>query len=542
MGTHGRYAMLRKIADGGMAELFLARQTGEEGFSRTVVVKRILPAYSADPHFRDMLLDEAHIAMTLNHSNVVPVLDLGRAEGSYFLVMELVDGWDLAQIYERGIKASFYLPLGLALYVVAEVCRGLGYAHARKDGNGKSLGIVHRDVSPHNILVSEHGEVKVTDFGIAKAMGRRDRTQTGMIKGKLDFMSPEQAKGAQIDAAADIFTAGTVLYLLCTGQRPFASNSDMEALARVQRADFTPPQEVRPGLSPGVVRILNKAMRAQPADRYRSAEEMMLDLENILRQEFGSPGQSQLKAWLAELSSRDGELPLSRRPALEPPGGGAGLTNRWFAEGEMLSFDDSSKIKGMTPATSFPEPAPAPAYAEPPRPFSAPAPSFAAPRQMAAAAYADPPMPVPVALHRPMMQAAPGAVSRMRQMSRRIPIPTWATRPVTSMTSTSLRSMERSFRPRHRLLKTFVVLVLLAGGGVVVASRVMPKDQQERIEADARAWIKEKRTLIEAELERRRALTAAEANPAPAPAPERAPGEKRKPKGTTTAGATKPAP
>jgi hypothetical protein len=394
--------------------------------------------------------------------------------------------------------------------VVAEVCRGLGYAHARKDASGKPLAIVHRDVSPHNILLSEHGEVKVTDFGIAKAMGRRDRTQTGMIKGKLDFMSPEQAKGAPIDAAADIFTAGTVLYLLVTGQRPFASQSDMEALARVQRADFTPPQDVRPGLSPGVVRILTKAMRANPSDRYRSAEEMMLDLESVLRQEFGSPGQSQLKAWLAELSARDGELPLSRRPALETANG---LTNRWFAEGEMLSFDDSSKIKGFEPQ-SF---APAPAYAEPPR--AAPPRAFAQPSM----AYGGGAPPMAAPLHRPMMSGGPGGVSRMRQLSRRMPMPTWASRAMTMSTS----SMEMAFRPRHRLLKSFVVLLLLVGGGALVASRYVPKDQQKQLEADARAWIQQTRVRVEAEIERRRAaVQAAEGTPTaeatPPPATERA--------------------
>jgi hypothetical protein len=325
-------------------------------------------------------------------------------------------------------------------------------------------------------------------------------------------MSPEQAKGGQIDAAADIFTAGTVLYLLATGQRPFASHSDMEALARVQRAEFTPPQEVRPGLSPGVVRILNKSMRAQPGDRYRTAEEMMLDLESVLRQEFGSPGQSQLKAWLGELSSRDGELPLSRRPALEA---NAGLTNRWFAEGEMLSFEDSSKIKGFEPQ-GFAQP-----YNDPPEPPRPVAP----PRAFAQAAYgtAAPPMAAP--LHRPMMSGG----SRVRQMSRRMPIPTWAMRSVT----TSME-MARAFRPRHRLLKSFVVLLLLVGGGAFVASRYVPKEQQKQIEADARAWIQQTRARVEAELERRRALTAAEATPAaepaPAPATERAPEPKRKPK------------
>jgi serine/threonine protein kinase len=345
MTNHGRYVMLRKIADGGMAEIFLARQTGEEGFSRLVIVKRILPQFSADPHFRDMLLDEAHIAMTLNHNNVVPVLDLGRGEGSYFLVMDLVDGWDLEQIFLRSHHAGFPLPVGLSLYIMAEVCRGLGYAHGRRAADGRHLSIVHRDVSPQNVLLSEHGEVKVTDFGIAKALGRRDRTQQGMIKGKLDFMSPEQASGTPLGPSSDIFAAGSVLYLLCTGQRPFASPSDLESLARVQRANFVPPDQMRPDLPPTVARIISRAMRARPDERYATAEEMMFDLEAVIRDEFGSPGQSQLQQWLLELAERDGAAPISRAQ----PVNGPSLTSRWFAEGEMLSFDDSSSV-GISPS------------------------------------------------------------------------------------------------------------------------------------------------------------------------------------------------
>ena len=194
------------------------------------------------------------------------------------------------------------------------------------------------------MLISEHGEVKVTDFGIAKALGKRERTQTGIIKGKLDFMSPEQASGAELGASSDIFAAGTMLYFLATGRRPFASPSDFEALLRVQRADFAPADQARPGLSPAVARVIAKAMKMDPADRYLSAEEMMLDLEAVMRQEFGSPGQSQLARWLTELAQRDGGKPVSRRPGMSRP---QSLTSRWFAEGEMLSFDDSSNVSNQ---------------------------------------------------------------------------------------------------------------------------------------------------------------------------------------------------
>jgi serine/threonine protein kinase len=344
MRSQGRYAVVKKIADGGMAEIFLARQSGAEGFSRSVIVKRILPAFSADPHFRNMLVDEAHIAMTLNHSNIVPVLDLGQAGGFYFLVLELVDGWDLATIRQRALNAGLTLPLGIGLYLIAEVCRALAYAHGRKDGSGKPLGIVHRDISPQNVLVSEQGEVKVSDFGIAKALGKRERTQTGVIKGKLEYMSPEQALGAPIEASSDVFAVGTLLYLLATNRRPFTAPTDFEALLKVQRAEFDAPEKVCPTLSPAVARIAKKAMMAKPADRYRSAEEMMLEVEAVLRGELGSPGQSALKRWLTELAAKDHALPVSRRPGVAAADA---QTHSWLASGEVLAFDEEPAVSGF---------------------------------------------------------------------------------------------------------------------------------------------------------------------------------------------------
>jgi eukaryotic-like serine/threonine-protein kinase len=521
MGTHGRYEMLRKIADGGMAEIFLAKQTGEEGFSRPVIVKRILPAYSNDPHFRDMLLDEAHIAMTLNHNNVVPVLDLGRAEGSYFLVMELVDGWDLAQVFDRSIGVSFPLPLGLSLYIVAEVCRGLAYAHARRDANGKLLSIVHRDVSPHNILVSEHGEVKITDFGIAKALGRRDRTQTGMIKGKLDFMSPEQASGKAIDASSDIFAAGTCLYLLATGRRPFVSPSDMEALLQVQRADFVPPDEVRPGLSSAVVEIIMRAMRVRPTDRYRNAEEMMLEIEAVMREEFASPGQSQLKRWLTELASRDGVPPLSRRPAIVEP---QSLSSQWFAAGDMLSFDDSSQIGGLPPparpvvAVPLKAPAPAPAFAQsgPVAAIPLATPSYAQP---AYAAQPSAPVAMPAARPAPSYAAyaqvpmqsaavAPLPVVPTNVPSRVAPrrLPRWVTQSRTMMT----RSMLLAPPGGHWFLRlmAFTFLVLAAAG--LAAAYFLPKEQLRKYSAEAGALVRRGMNELSSAIERRKQKVRAE--------------------------------
>jgi serine/threonine protein kinase len=264
-----------------------------------------------------MLIDEAHVAMGLNHSNIVQVLDLGHARGRYFLVMELVDGWDLSQILSRAVAADFPIPAEILLYIAAEVCRALAYAHARTR-YGNPLAIVHRDISPQNVLVSEQGEVKLTDFGIAKAMGRRERTNQGVIKGKLAFMSPEQASGAVLDNRSDLFSLGTMLYLLFTGRRPFEAPTDLESIMRVRECRFAPPEEVKPGLAPALTKIIRRAMQSAPSDRYQNADEMLVDIENVQRTVYRPAGQTELKRWLAGLAARDHCPTISRAAAAKP--------------------------------------------------------------------------------------------------------------------------------------------------------------------------------------------------------------------------------
>jgi len=317
-----RYTIVKKIADGGMAEIFLATQSGAQGFRRNVILKRVLPSLSADPQLRNMLVDEAHIAMSLNHGNIVQVLDLGEAGGRTFLVMEVVDGWDLATILARAAAAALTFPTALALYTTAEICRALAYAH-NKTRDGKPLGIVHRDVSPENVLISEQGEIKLADFGIAKALDRRERTRTGVIKGKLDFMSPEQAAGETLDARSDLFSTGSLLYLMATGQRPFQAKSDLDVLLRVRKASFVPPDEAYPRIHPQVARIIKTAMKKQPARRYASANEMMVQVEKLLRKEFESAGQSEFERWLQQLAARDGIPTVVRRQGISVPNSSA---------------------------------------------------------------------------------------------------------------------------------------------------------------------------------------------------------------------------
>jgi serine/threonine protein kinase len=375
MAQPGRYRILRKIADGGMAEIFLAVQRGAEGFERPVVLKRILAALVADPQFRNLMIDEAHVAMSLNHSNIAQVLDLGHAGGRYFLVLEFVDGWDLNLVINRVTASGFSLPPELALYVAAEVCRALSYAHA-KTREGRPLGIVHRDVTPHNVLISEQGEVKLTDFGIAKAMNKRERTGAGIIKGKLAFMSPEQASGGTLDARSDLFSVGTMLYLMSTGRRPFEAPTDLEAILRVRQCDFPPPEKIKPDIEPKLATVIMRAMRLAVSDRYQSAEEMLVDIEAVQRTVFQPAGQTELKRWLAALQERDNVPPIGRTTRLPAPT--VAELSGDLVEGDDLVFDQEPRTDQTVasgPPGDLRVPPPIPAGALPPT-IASPPPRF----------------------------------------------------------------------------------------------------------------------------------------------------------------------
>jgi serine/threonine-protein kinase len=308
MASGTRYHVVSKIARGGMAEIFLALQQGEQGFQKPVVLKRILPALAADPKFVRMFVDEAHIASTLNHSNLVQVLDLGKSGDQYFLVLEFVDGWSLEQVRRRAQQAKLKLPMPLALYIVSALCRGLAYVHTR-ERNGKPLGIVHRDVTPQNVLISQHGEVKLADFGIAKALGKSEKSATGVIKGKFAYMSPEQSQARPLDARSDLFSVGTLLYLLTTGRKPFDGPTDADIIMQVRRARPEKPSTVVRDMNPDVERLINRALRADPDKRWQTAEQMADRLDAILVK-LGQPsGPAPLKRWLETLSARDGAKP-----------------------------------------------------------------------------------------------------------------------------------------------------------------------------------------------------------------------------------------
>ncbi|HXJ23861.1 MAG TPA: serine/threonine-protein kinase [Polyangia bacterium] len=305
MSDAARYRVLRKIASGGMAEIFLALQLGVEGFQKQVVLKRILPTLAADPSFVRMLVDEAHIASTLNHSNLVQVLDLRHSGSEYFLVLEFVDGWSLEQVRRRALKAKLKLPLPLALNIVGSLCRALAYVHSRTR-DGRRLGIVHRDVTPQNVLLSAEGEVKLADFGIAKALGKREKSATGVIKGKFAYMSPEQAAGEELDHRSDLFSVGTVLYLLTTGKKPFEGPTDLDLIMQVRKGRYEKPSSFVRDFNPDVEKLIARALRANRNTRWQTADQMA-DRIDLILSKLGQPsGPAALKRWLESLVARDG--------------------------------------------------------------------------------------------------------------------------------------------------------------------------------------------------------------------------------------------
>ena len=298
--TLGRYTLIRRIARGGMGELFLAELTGAEGWHKQVCIKTILPHLSEQDEFVQRFVDEARIATSLSHGNIVPVFDMGRDEGgTLFIVMEYVDGWDLRTLLRRVHAAGERIPLAIALYVAAEVCRGLDYAHTLTDEHGAPRRIVHRDISPSNIVVSRGGEVKIVDFGIAAANQRLGRTVTGELRGKFAYMSPEQASGQPVDARADLYSLGVVLYELLAGTRPFEGDNDLDTLRRAQQGLLTPLAERCPELEPSVTELVDRALRRDPADRFPDAASMQAAVLNVLYQDTTPAGARQLAAFCA---------------------------------------------------------------------------------------------------------------------------------------------------------------------------------------------------------------------------------------------------
>lgn len=330
----GPYKLLQRISVGGMAEVYKAIEHGVEGFERTVAVKRILPHIAEDDEFITMFKDEAKIAGQLTHGNIAQIYNLGQQDDSFYIAMEYVAGKDVRSIFTRCAQSKKPMPVAQGCFIVMKVCEGLDYAHNKKDKHGRHLNIIHRDVSPPNILVSYEGEVKLIDFGVAKAAGRVSKTQAGILKGKFGYMSPEQVRGMQLDRRSDVFSLGVVLYEVLTGTRLFQGDTDFATLEKVRSVDVPPPSGRNPEIPPALEEVVMKALSGEPETRYQSAMELHDGLQAFLFKSGMHYSRNDLAAWMRKNYAREIELdkqtnstkgkkPRPPIPGRRPPSGKA---------------------------------------------------------------------------------------------------------------------------------------------------------------------------------------------------------------------------
>ena len=333
----GKYVVRRKLAEGGMAEIYLAAALGPEGFEKDVVIKRVRPGLAGDPDFVRMFIAEARVASRLNHANLVHIFDFDKHEDTYYLAMEYVRGHSLWELRRRCQERGVAIPPMLVAQIGMEVARGLAYAH-RLTENGQSLGLVHRDVTPHNVLLSFDGAVKLTDFGIAKAGSRA--TTSGMLKGKFAYMSPEQARGDMVDARTDVFALGVTLWELLTGARLFEGDGDVAVLRAVQERLIVPPARLNPGVSAVLDAAVMRALERDPVRRWPTAHELERALAEVVLGGARSLEDTDVGAFLRRMFPEEagvaepvrgtGSIPISLSASapvattLEPPEAGPG--------------------------------------------------------------------------------------------------------------------------------------------------------------------------------------------------------------------------
>ncbi len=277
----GKYFLLEKIAIGGMAEIYKAKTFGSDGFEKIVVIKKILSHWANDPDFVRMLIDEAKLSVQLNHSNIVAILDLGSVDKDYFIAMEFIEGFDLKTLMQQVLEKGKNFPLDVACYIALQAAAGMDYAHKKMGVDGNPLGIIHRDISPHNILLSYTGDVKITDFGIAKATLKKSFTSTGMLRGKFSYMSPEQVRGENLSSQSDVFSLGIVLYEMLTGQKCFDGDTELSIIDKIRNAQIK-IENIPSHLPDSLRTILSKALAADLSARYASADLFQTDLAQSL--------------------------------------------------------------------------------------------------------------------------------------------------------------------------------------------------------------------------------------------------------------------
>ncbi|MSP63253.1 MAG: serine/threonine protein kinase [Myxococcales bacterium] len=349
----GKYLLQRKLAEGGMAEVFLAKQSGMEGFEKPVVVKRILPHLTGDPKFVEMFINEARVAARLTHPSIVQTLDLGKVDDQYFITMEFIHGEDLRTIAKVADQKRHRPALPLIVRIVADMLGGLHYAHTRAGPDGKQLGLVHRDISPQNILITYEGGIKVVDFGIAKATesASDQQTQAGLLKGKYAYMSPEQCRGKKLDARSDVFAVGILLWELVTWRRLFRRDSDLATLVAVADEPIPDIASVEPQVPAELDMICMRALQRDLPDRYPNAQSMQSDLEALIRKYGWQADSIALQRYMRELfadklSAQDEAVRAAGVGSLEDL-----LVNA--KEGAPLAWMDPVIQTGRTPSASM---------------------------------------------------------------------------------------------------------------------------------------------------------------------------------------------
>jgi eukaryotic-like serine/threonine-protein kinase len=312
-----RYRITERIAAGGMAEVFRGVAESIQGFRKNVAIKRVLPALTKNKKFVAMFLDEARLSLHLQHANIVQVFDIGHTEETYFIVMEYVDGIDLKMLLEWRRRIGRLLTIGQTVYLIMEASKGLAYAHeAVHPETGRPLGIVHRDVSPPNVLISRNGEVKVTDFGLAKAAVQVETTDPGVVKGKMSYLSPEAARGEEVDRRADIFAVGILLYEMLTGKRLFYGETDYQTVELVRASKIPPIAPQNPEVEGELEEIVRKSLARRPDDRFQSAT----DLQDALAHYLFSRGLKMIQRDISDLvrscidDQQGVQSPVARKP------------------------------------------------------------------------------------------------------------------------------------------------------------------------------------------------------------------------------------
>ncbi|MBI1946065.1 MAG: protein kinase [Deltaproteobacteria bacterium] len=308
----GRYLLLDKVASGGMAEVWRGKTSGEAGFQRMFAIKKILPHVAEDQEFISMFTDEANITSRLQHGNIGQVYEFSKVGDTYYIAMEYISGKDLKTVWSYNRSRKTTMPLELAAFIVARMADGLDYAHRLTDNFGQDAGIVHRDVSPQNVLLSWDGEVKVIDFGIAKAQEKSGRTRPGTLKGKFAYMSPEQIRGLNLDGRADIFALGVVLYEMCTGERGFSADSEFSLLEMVRNVEIKPPTIVNRDIPADLERIIYKALAKDREHRYQTGAELSEELQRFLIMKGKPPNRQDLSRYLKENFTVDFEKERAR--------------------------------------------------------------------------------------------------------------------------------------------------------------------------------------------------------------------------------------